>query len=132
MGRTACTEPQCLYKGDLNLYTNIYHNTNSLYNVHSYMFRHRCVILREFQNFQRRQTDRHDEANSCLFAILQTPRVVLHLQTTSERPDTNVKRRLKQCHQLYTSQMTEPLFRDMTPCRLVVYRRFGRAYCLHL
>jgi hypothetical protein len=61
-----------------------------------------------------------------LFAILRAPRVVLHLQT-SERPDTNVKRRLKQCHQLYTSHTTEPLFRDLTPCSLVVYRRFWRA-----
>jgi len=31
--------------------TNIYDNTISLYNVHSCMFRHLCVILREFQKF---------------------------------------------------------------------------------
>jgi len=24
MGRTACTEPQCLYKGDLYLYFNVF------------------------------------------------------------------------------------------------------------
>jgi hypothetical protein len=29
----------------------IYHNTISLYNVHSYLFRHLCVILKEFQQF---------------------------------------------------------------------------------
>ena len=29
----------------------IYHNAISLYNVHSYMFRHLCVILREFKKF---------------------------------------------------------------------------------
>ena len=27
----------------------MYHNTLSLYNVHSYMFRHLCVILWEFK-----------------------------------------------------------------------------------
>jgi len=68
---------------------------------------------------------------SCLFAILQTPPVVLHLQTT-DRPDINAKRRLKQCDQLYTSQMTQPLFRDMAPRSLVLYRCFGLPCCLQL
>ena len=35
--------------------TNIYDKTISLYNVHSYMYRHLCVILREFQNFVPRE-----------------------------------------------------------------------------
>ena len=34
------------------VYIYIYHNTVSLYNVHSYMFRHLCVILRQFKKLQ--------------------------------------------------------------------------------
>ena len=34
-----------------NYCTNIHHNTVTLYNVHSYMFRHLCVILRDFKRF---------------------------------------------------------------------------------
>jgi hypothetical protein len=33
-----------------NQSTNIYHNIFSVYNVHSYMFQHFCIILMEFQN----------------------------------------------------------------------------------
>jgi len=32
MGRTACTEPQCLYKGDLYLFT-IYHSRKKLIKI---------------------------------------------------------------------------------------------------
>jgi len=38
-----------------NKYTNIHHNTASLYNVYSYMFRRLCVFLKDFQQLAPRQ-----------------------------------------------------------------------------
>jgi len=49
---SACTVHLLLFLFQpTNAYIYIYHNTVSLYNVHSYMFQHLCVILREFQFF---------------------------------------------------------------------------------
>jgi hypothetical protein len=43
MGRTACTEPQCLYKGDLYLY---------LYSSHNYVEIHLFVVNNIFSVIQ--------------------------------------------------------------------------------
>ena len=69
MGHTACTEPQCLYKGDLYLYL-IYLLYRSWKNTLISNFIKIRPVGTELFHADRR-TDRHGEANSGFWQILR-------------------------------------------------------------
>ena len=56
-------------------HTHIYHNIFSLYNVHSYMFRHSCDIHREFQNLYLSTRQTRTQATvtkDCIYSHINT------------------------------------------------------------
>jgi len=50
MGRTACTEPQCLYRGALNLYLHVF--IPYLYDIYFYLLKPTGYVMNDQFNIQ--------------------------------------------------------------------------------